>query len=529
MSRLTRHLRYQVLGHQRPAVPALAVTVKRFLSTSVPHQENFDLVVIGSGPAAQKAAIDSAKRKKKVAVVDKGKWIGGVCVHTGTIPSKTFREAVLHLTGYRHQGFYGKWYQPVRNFTVEDILYRVGFVVKREFGIVRDQLRRNGIKVFTGVGSFTDTHTVEVLMDEEVNDNQQSAWGAEDLSAREVHEEGLRKAQLHGKNFLIATGTRPARRADVPYNGRSIIDSDELLSYNTQIPRDIIVAGAGVVGVEYASMLNIIPGSRVTIVDPRPQVLDFADREIMESLQHTMRQAGGRFLLGENIKNVECLPDELSRTGDRVNVYMESGKKIKGDALLWTMGRQGNTDKLGLENVGLTANKRGLLSVNEFYQTEVPHIYAAGDCIGFPALASCSMEQGRLVSCHMWGDNVKGITDFFPYGIYTIPEISMVGKTEQELTAGGQAYEVGIAKYEELARGQMLGGGFGFLKILFCPDTLKLLGVHAIGEGATEIIHIGQVALQMGATMKYLRDTVWNYPTLAEAYRVAALNGIQKL
>lgn len=352
------------------------------------------------------------------------------------------------------------------------------------------------------------------------------------------------RSVLTADKFLIAVGTRPARRPDIPFDGETIFDSDQLLWGGVKtVPKRLIVVGAGVIGMEYASMMSIIPGMEVTIIDGRKEILDMADREVSEALCYSMRQTGARFFVEETIKSVE------KAANGEVIVQLNSGKTLVGDGLLYTLGRQGNTEGLNLAAVGLEADKRGLIQVDDNFQTAVPHIYAAGDCIGFPALASTSMEQGRLASVHMRTDKPtfkKGLSEaestdpqfmrtrmrsgeVFPFGIYTIPEISMVGKNEQQLTSQSIPYEVGVARYEELAKGQMLGGVPGFLKIIFCPKTLQVLGVHAIGEGATEIIHIGQVVMSTGGTIEYFRNAVFNYPTLAEAYRVAALNGLRKV
>eukprot|EP00123_Amoebidium_parasiticum_P007935 comp18467_c0_seq1/m.19786 comp18467_c0_seq1/g.19786 ORF comp18467_c0_seq1/g.19786 comp18467_c0_seq1/m.19786 type:complete len:501 (-) comp18467_c0_seq1:140-1642(-) len=458
------------------------------------------------------------KKGKSVAIIDRPDMIGGVCVHTGTIPSKTFREAVLHLTGYQHQGFYGKSYMATNKITVSDIMYRVGLVEQAETDIIKNQLRRNNITLVTGLAKFLDPHSVQVTLQKDPS--LYSSLSDPDVTPSQ-------HMIVSADKIYIACGTRPARRNDIEFDGKHVFDADQILSSEWTIPRDLIVVGAGVVGIEYASMINIIPGSRVTVIDERPKILPFADKEVIDALCHQMRQQGARFLLGEKIVKVEVKP--LNKKRERVLVTLDSGKRIGGDALLYTVGRQGNTDTLDVEKAGLKGTRRGLLEVNKHFQTAVPHIYAGGDCIGFPALASTSMEQGRLASCHMFGEEDVEFKEFFPYGIYTIPEVSMVGKTEDELTAEKIQYEVGIARYQELAKGQMLGGSFGFLKLLFDPQTYKLLGVHCIGEGATEIIHIGQVCLSLGATLEYFRDSVFNYPTMAEAYRVAALNGLQKV
>ncbi|KDO22067.1 hypothetical protein SPRG_12054 [Saprolegnia parasitica CBS 223.65] len=502
--------------------------------------EHFDLVVIGSGPSGQKCAIDSAKHGKKVAIIDKKDMHGGVCVHTGTIPSKTFREAVLHLTAHRHKGFYGNAYSATsgKRMSIQDILDRVQKVESAEMDLTRNQLLRNGIYLINGTARFlpdADKKTVAVLS----NDSYTEATDGQRHS-----DANICKRVLTADKFLISVGTRPARHPNMDFDGELIFDSDQLLwGALTNVPKRLIVVGAGVIGMEYAAMISIIPGTQVTVIDGRKEILEMADKEVSDALCYSMRQRGTRFLTEETIDFVEKRLDEKE-----VVVHLKSGKIIVGDALLYTQGRQGNVTGLDLEAVGLEANNRGYLEVNNNFQTSVPHIYAAGDCIGYPALASVSMEQGRLASVHMRTSEPtnKNRTDLdpyetshfrtrmrsgevFPFGIYTVPEISMVGKSEQQLTKENVPYEVGVARYEELAKGQMLGGTPGFLKIIFCPSTLKLLGVHAIGEGATEIIHIGQVVMSTGGTLEYFRNAVFNYPTLAEAYRVAGLNGLRKV
>ncbi len=459
-------------------------------------QDHYDLIVIGSGPAGQKGAICAAKLNKRVAVVDSIHMMGGVCVHTGTIPSKTLREAILYLSGFRQRTFYGRDYMLKEKVSFPDLTIWVQKVVEREINVISSQLKRNGIDVIGGKAHFIDPHTVEV----------QAETGP---------------LKLTGDHILIACGTRPHHTPEIPLDGKQICDSDQLLQIE-EIPRQMIVIGAGVTGLEYASMFTAL-NREVTIIDQRPTILDFVDREIIDSLLYLMRRYRATFRLSEKVLSVSKDNDS------RVVARLESGKVIRGDFLLHTAGRQGNTDTLNLEAASLSCDGRGRLAVNDQFQTEVPHIYAAGDVIGFPALAATSMEQGRLASCHMFGVPGKISAELLPYGIYTIPEISMVGMTEQQLTGGKVPYEFGIARYEEIAKGQILGDEIGLLKILFDPKTLKVLGSHAIGENATEIIHIGQAVLAMGGTVEYFRDTVFNYPTLAEAYRVAALDGLNKL
>src|SRR5580700_1093890 len=457
----------------------------------------YDLVVIGSGPAGQKSAIGAAKSRKKVAIIDRKKAIGGVCVHTGTIPSKTLREAVLYLSGFRQRTFYGRGYVLKDRIAMSDLVFRAQAVMAREIEVIKAQLRRNSVTTLEGDASFLDPHTIEVKSD---NGSQ----------------------LLRGHHILIACGTRPAHSTDIPIDGKRIFDSDQVHTLE-EVPRDLVVVGAGIIGLEYASMFAAL-GVKVTLLDQRPILLDFVDREIIESLCFQLRQLGTVFRLGEKVVSVG-----FDQERDKVFAVLESGKKVRGQALLYTIGRQANSDKLKVEAAGLEADVRGKLTVNENFQTAVPHIYAAGDVIGFPALASTSMEQGRLAGCHMFGKPSRLLPNLIPYGIYTIQEISMVGATEEELTRNKTPYESGLARYSELAKGQMLGDDQGLLKILFDPDSLKLLGVHIIGDRAAEIVHIGQAVLTMGATIEYFRDTVFNYPTLAEAYKVAALDGLNKL
>jgi NAD(P) transhydrogenase len=461
------------------------------------ENHEYDLVVIGSGPAGQKGAICAAKLRKKVAIIDRKRTIGGVCVHTGTIPSKTLREAVLYLSGFRQRTFYGRGYVLKDRISMADLIFRAQAVMAREIEVIKAQLRRNYVTTFEGDARFTDPNTIEVQ--------------GEDGSH-----------VIHGSHVLVACGTRPAHSQDIPIDGHRIFDSDQLHSLE-EVPRELIIVGAGIIGLEYASMFATL-GVKVTLLDQRPVLVDFADREIIESLCFQLRQLGTVFRLGEKVVSVG-----FDEERDRVFAKLESGKNIHGQGLLYTIGRQANSDQLNIESAGLSPDARGKLAVNDHFQTAVSHIYAAGDVIGFPALASTSMEQGRLASCHMFGKPGTMPANLIPYGIYTIPEISMVGLTEEQLTKEKIPYEVGLARYAELAKAQMLGDEEGLLKLLFDPDSLKLLGVHIIGDRAAEIIHIGQVVLTMGGTIQYFRDAVFNYPTLAEAYKGAALDGLNKL
>src|ERR1700735_4816682 len=391
--------------------------------------DNFDLIVIGSGPAGQKGAICAAKMRKRVAIIDRRVMMGGVCVHTGTIPSKSVREAIFQLTGIAVRTFYGSSYRGGGDVSVQDLSFRVNSIVSRETEVVRAQLWSNGITVVQGDARFVEPHTIE------------------------VDSEGD-KTTLHGDHILIACGTRPARNPEIPFDGKRILDADEFTAISS-LPREVIVVGTGVVGLEYGSFMAAL-GAEVTLIDQRPTILDFVDREIVEALSYHLRQMGTTFRLGEKVTRVA-----VDDTRDRVFAELESGKKVYGDVLLYAVGRQANGDRLNLAAAGMHADSRGKIKVDEHYQTAVPHIYAAGDIIGFPALASTSMEQGRLASCHMFGAPPGHISELFPYGIYTIPEISMVGQNEEQLTAARVPYEVGIAKYAELAKSMMLGDETG--------------------------------------------------------------------
>jgi NAD(P) transhydrogenase len=456
---------------------------------------SYDLVVIGSGPAGQKCALNAAKLGKRVAIVERLDMVGGVCIHTGTIPSKAVREAVLHLTGLRERSLYGDSYAVKQNITMSDLLYRCQHVVRTEVNVIRNQMARNDVTMLIGQATFLDPHTLRIVHDQE----------AMDVKAHHV---------------LVASGTEPARPASVPFDSEKIIDSNELLKLTT-LPKSIIIVGGGVIGTEYACMLSAV-GVRVTLVESRPRLMEFLDDEIAESLQFRMRDMGIRLRLGESVAQIE-------RVDDHVEATLGSRKKLRADTLLYTIGRQGATEKLNLGAAGLGADNRGRLKVNEWYQTEVPHIYAAGDVIGFPALAATSMEQGRLASCHMFHQLAEPASPLFPYGIYTIPEISMVGQTEQQLTQENIPYEVGMARYREIARGQLIADPYGMLKLVFHTESRRLLGVHAIGTGATELIHIGQTVMAANMPIDYFVESIFNYPTLAECYKVAALDGINRV
>ncbi|MCH8017116.1 MAG: Si-specific NAD(P)(+) transhydrogenase [Acidobacteria bacterium] len=458
--------------------------------------EHFDLFVIGTGPAGQRAAIQAAKLGKKVAICDRRELVGGVCINTGTIPSKTFREAVLYLTGRRQRAIYGRSYTVKEEITMEDLLFRCQHVIRREVEVIRDQVSRNGITLLGGEASFVDPHTLIIKGQEE-------------------------ETEVRADYLVIATGTVPSQPEGVDVDQETVITSDMIMSIK-RIPQTMTIVGAGVIGAEYASIFAAL-GVEVTLVDKRRQLLEFVDVEIMESLKYQMRDMDCIFRLGEEVASVT-----IEKPGRAVAI-LKSGKRIISELLLYSIGRIGATPALNLKAAGLTADQRGRLKVDERYQTEQPHIFAAGDVIGFPALASTSMEQGRIAACNAFGAQVISMPDLFPYGIYTVPEISMVGKSERELTEEGIAYEVGLARYREIARGVMVGDDSGLLKLLFHRETRKILGVHIIGTSATELIHIGQAVIAMGGTIDYFVNTVFNYPTFAECYKVAALDGYNKV
>jgi NAD(P) transhydrogenase len=457
---------------------------------------DLDLLVLGSGPSGQKAAIAGAKLGRRTGVVDRSTMIGGVCINTGTIPSKTLREAVLYLTGMNQREIYGSSYRVKSDITIGDLSARTQHVVTREVDVIRNQLHRNAVRLLQGTARFVDDHRVSVT----------DAAGREEVVSAE--------------NIIIAVGTRPARPTSVVFDGRTVVDSDQILEVD-RIPRSMVVVGAGVIGIEYASMFAAL-GTKVTVVESRERMLDFVDLEVVEALKYQLRDLAVTFRFRETVASVE-------RHGDATVTILESGKRILADTVMYSAGRQGMTDSLDLEKAGLEADKRGRIPVDEDYRTKVPHIFAVGDVIGFPALAATAMEQGRVAAHHALGEPVHSMSRLQPIGIYTIPEISYVGATEDELTAASIPFEVGISRYRELARGAIVGDAYGMLKLLVSTEDRSLLGVHVFGTGATELVHIGQAVMGCGGTVDYLVDTVFNYPTLAESYKVAALDVVNKL
>jgi NAD(P) transhydrogenase len=464
----------------------------------------FDLCVIGSGPAGQKCAIQAAKLGKRVCIVEKRDVIGGVAVNTGTIPSKALREAILRALDRGGTFSRTNDFSNGRGVTFAKLLGSTNEVIKAEIDLIRGHLDTNGIEVLTGLGSFRDATTVDIV----------SEHASTTVRAAKV---------------LIAVGTQPAHPTGVPFDGLRVVSSDQLLDM-PNLPKSMIVVGGGVIGTEYASMLQAL-GVRITLIEGRGRLLDFVDAEIAEALQYHLRQAGATLRLNEKVVKIRLVGEEAGhREQDAgVEALLESGKTLRADALLFCVGRQGCTDGMNLEAAGLAADERGRVKVNPSYQTSVANIYAAGDVVGFPALASTSMEQGRLAACHMFGQRCDVNTAPLPYGIYSIPEISMVGWTEEQLTKEGIPYEAGVAQYKEIARGQLLEDEIGMLKLLVHQESRTILGVHVIGTGATELIHIGQTAMAFQATVDYFVNTVFNYPTLAECYKVAAFNVVNKL
>jgi NAD(P) transhydrogenase len=462
-----------------------------------PAIRDYDLVVIGSGPGGQKAAIAAAKLGKTVALIERDTMLGGVCTNTGTIPSKTLREAVLYLTGITQRELYGASYRVKEGITPADLLARTQHVIRKEQDVVRSQLIRNRIELYTGHGRFIDEHAVLV----------------EDEHRSE-------RVAVSGRYIVIAVGTKPARPPGVEFDEERVLDSDGILNLKV-VPASMVVVGAGVVGIEYASMFAAL-GTKVTVVEKRHSMLDFCDPEVIEALQFHMRDLAVTFRFGEQVTAVDL--------GARGTVTtLASGKRIPAEVVMYSAGRQGQTDDLDLSNAGVQTDSRGRIFVDDNFRTNLDHVYAVGDVIGFPALAATSMEQGRLAAYHAFGEPTDGTLTLQPIGIYTIPELSYVGATEVELTTASIAYEVGVSRYRELARGQITGASHGMLKLLVSTEDLKLLGVHIVGTNATELVHIGQALMGCGCTVEYLVDAVFNYPTFAEAYKVAALDVMNKM
>jgi NAD(P) transhydrogenase len=460
-------------------------------------QREYDLIVIGSGPSGRRAAVQAAKLGKSVLVIEKHPRLGGVSVHTGTIPSKTLRETVLNLTGWRERGFYGLAYRVKQDIAAGDLTTRLTKTLDHEVEGLKHQFMRNHVQMMQGLARFLDPHTLEVTVD-----------------AGETHE-------VRGSRIVIAVGTRPHRPDNVPFNGTTVVDSDGMINL-TRLPNSLAVIGAGVIGVEYATIFSALD-VRVTLIEPRETFLDFVDRELMSEFVYQLRDRGVSFRMGDKVESIDM------EAGQPV-VMLEGGRRVRAEMVLYTAGRVGATDTLDLARCGLPVDGRGRLCVDPAtFQTQVPHIYATGDVIGFPSLASTAMEQGRIAACHAFGQALPPAPKFFPYGIYSVPEISTVGMSEEEVRSRKIPYECGVARFSETSRGHIMGLQGGLLKMIVSLKNRKLLGVHIVGEGATELVHIGQAVLNLGGTLDYFLENTFNYPTLAEAYKVAALDAWNRM
>lgn len=459
---------------------------------------HYDLIVIGSGPAGRRAAIQAAKFGKRVLVVERGRRVGGVSVHTGTIPSKTLRETALNLSGWRERGFYGRSYRVKQDITATDLSARLRMTLDHEVEVLEHQFARNQVTTLKGAARFASPHQIDVVKET----GETVYYGAE--------------------RFLICTGTVPFRPDYVPFDGESVLDSDEILNLKT-LPKSLAVIGAGVIGIEYATIFSALDVP-VTLIEPRESMLDFVDRELVADFTHQLRDRGVQLRFGAQVERIDRVAP------GRCEIALENGRMVRAAAVLFAAGRMGATAGLNLEAAGLAVDHRGRLKVDPMtFRTDVPHIYAAGDVIGFPSLASTSMEQGRIAACCAFGEKAHKPPEFFPYGIYAVPEISTVGLTEEEARERNIPYECGVARFRETSRGHIMGIETGMLKMLFSLKTRKLLGCHIVGEGATELIHIGQAVLNLGGGLDYFVENTFNYPTLAEAYKVAALDAHNRM
>ncbi len=454
-----------------------------------------DFVVIGSGPAGQKAAIQAAKLGKSVIVIEKDSYPGGASLNSGTIPSKSLREAILDLTDFYTRNFYGQ--DPaIRAVSINDLNYRLNFVLEEQRKMLVRQFEKNGIRLLKGSARFEDGKCISVL-------------------------DGVGPfCRITAEFYLIATGSKPRNPTHVPFDNEKILDSTRLLSID-HVPKTLIVLGGGIIGSEYASFFAAL-GTEVTVIDKREHLLPLLDTEIGMHLQKALNAIGLKVLGNREVETIR-------KTGEGVEVTLKDGLKVEAEMLLYALGREANVDGLEIETLGISLDRFGYIPVNALFQTAVPHIYAAGDVIGAPALASTSMEQGRLAARHAFGAQTHHFPELYPIGIYTIPEISSCGYTENQLKKLGFRYEIGRAYYYEIARNQIIGNDPGMFKILFHAETLEILGIHIIGRAATEVIHIGQVAMSFNARIDYFIDQVFNYPTFAEGYRIAALNGFNKI
>ena len=459
---------------------------------------DFDLVCIGSGPAGQRGAVQAAKLGMRAAVIERRRVVGGVCIDTGTIPSKTLREGVVTFSGLAGKGDRLPWARVDSRPTCAQLLAGIDAVMTREIEVIENQLRRNDVTLLRGDAAFIGPHALTI----------RSEGGQRELTTA---------------NVLIACGTQPAALSGVKPDGDTVVTTDEIFRV-TRMPRTLTVVGGGVIGIEYASIFAAL-GVAVTLVDRRERLLDFLDHEIVDELLHQMRSRNVTFRLGETVASIEVAEGPPRRAV----ISLESGKRITTDMVLLSAGREPATASLAVEAAGLTVDARGRLAVDAQFRTAVPHIFAAGDVLGYPSLAATSSEQGRLAACAAFGVESGPMAEHFPIGIYAIPEISMVGEPEHALTAQKIPYETGVARYREIARGQILGDHSGMFKMLFHREDRRLLGIHCIGTGATELVHIGQAVLALGGGLDYFLKTVFNYPTLAECYKVAALDAANKL
>jgi NAD(P) transhydrogenase len=469
------------------------------ISPAMPKEARIrhDFIVIGSGPAGRRAAIQAAKIGRSVMVIEKGRRVGGVSVHTGTIPSKTLRETVLNLTGWRERGFYGSAYRVKQDIEAKDLMARLHMTLDHEVDVLEHQFARNGVQTMYGTARFVGPHTVEVKL---VNG---------DIRV------------IEGEKILIAVGTRPYRPLEVPFNGRNVLDSDEIVEM-ARLPRSLTVVGAGVIGIEYATIFSALDVA-VALVESRAELLDFIDHELIEDFTYQLRDRGMAIRLGSKVVRIEL-------ENDQPVTILENGRRVRSEVLLYAAGRVGATDALNLDSCGLSTDERGRLKVDPAtFQTDLAHIYAAGDAIGFPSLASTSMEQGRIAACHAFGIQMPPAPEFFPYGIYAVPEISTVGMSEEEVRRRGIPYECGVARFRETSRGHIMGLNNGMMKLIFSQKTRRLLGAHIVGEGATELVHIGQAVLNLHGTLDYFIENTFNYPTLAEAYKIAALDAWNRM
>jgi NAD(P) transhydrogenase len=460
--------------------------------------QHYDLIVIGSGPAGRRAAVQAAKLKKSVLVVERGRRVGGVCVHTGTIPSKTLRETVLNLSGWRERGFYGRAHRNKDNITAEDLRRRLHITLDHEVEVLEHQFARNNVTWVAGAARFLGPHAIEVTAD----------------TGEARH--------YHGDRIIIAVGTQPHRPAHIPFDGEAVVDADEILELK-RVPRSLAVIGASVIGIEYATIFSALD-VKVTVIEPGDSLLGFVDRELVDEFVHDLRDRGVSLRFNSKVRSV-------ARVGPTAClIHLEDHRQISADMVLFAAGRAGATDTLNLAAAGLACDERGRISVDKAsFRTAVAHIYAAGDVIGFPSLASTSMEQGRIAACCAFGESAHAPPEFFPYGIYSVPEISTIGMTEEQVREKAIPYECGIARFRETSRGHIMGLSSGFMKMIFALETRRLLGVHIVGEGATELIHIGQAVLNLGGSLDYFVENTFNYPTLAEAYKIAALDAYNRM